>query len=67
MIDQITWNILFEWITGTRCFLPEGCKPPFIGVLVYLMLLAPLIWFLFSKYGSSAMRFFGILRRLSDE
>jgi len=39
-INQITWNILFEWITGTRCFLPEGCSPPLVGTLFYGLLAA---------------------------
>lgn len=42
-IDQVTWNILFERITGTRCFIPEGCAPPVTGILVYLIVLSPFI------------------------
>jgi len=50
MIDQITWNILFEWITGTRCFLPEGCKPPIVGITIYLIIAAPIIYSLHIFY-----------------
>jgi hypothetical protein len=39
-IDQIPWNILFEWITGTRCFIPEGCPPPLAGILFYALIAA---------------------------
>lgn len=42
-LDQITWNMLFEWITGTRCFVPEGCPPPISGIVVYLLMLTPFI------------------------
>ena len=58
MIDQITWNILFEWITGTRCFLPEGCKPPVIGLLIYLVMISALICVLYGKFGSKITKIY---------
>lgn len=34
-MDQSTWNLLFSWMTGEQCFVPEGCPPPAEGLLVY--------------------------------
>lgn len=47
-MEQETWNILFSWLTGKQCFVPEGCNPPFIGIVFYLgtILLTGLITFL---------------------
>ncbi len=59
-IDQITWNILFEWITGTRCFLPEGCSPPLVGILFYGLIAA---MFLASIYMFTVRK---ILPRIRD-
>lgn len=39
-ISQSLWNTLFGWMSGTRCFLPEGCAVPPVGVAVYLFILA---------------------------
>lgn len=39
-IDQSIWNLLFSWMTGTQCMLPEGCTVPLPGVLFYLVLVA---------------------------
>lgn len=38
-MDQNTWNLLFGWISGKKCLLPEGCPPPAEGVAVYAVLL----------------------------
>lgn len=35
-MDQSTWNLLFGWMQGEQCFLPEGCPPPVEGILFYL-------------------------------
>lgn len=42
-MNQGLWNLLFGWITGRQCFLPEGCNIPLSGVVVYLLLLAAII------------------------
>ncbi|MCJ7478579.1 MAG: hypothetical protein MUP63_00175 [Candidatus Nanohaloarchaeota archaeon QJJ-7] len=39
-MDQSTWNLLFGWITGKQCFIPEGCSPPLSGITVYIIILA---------------------------
>lgn len=47
VLDQSTWNLLFGWMTGRQCFLPEGCTLPMTGVLVYAVILAGitlLVW-----------------------
>lgn len=33
------WNLLFGWMSGQQCFLPEGCDVPVQGMLVYLVIL----------------------------
>ena len=38
-MDQETWDVLFGWLTGQQCFIPEGCEPPLIGILFYLGIL----------------------------
>ncbi len=38
-IDQTSWDVLFSWLTGKRCMLPEGCEIPVEGVAFYLVLL----------------------------
>lgn len=38
-MDQQLWNLLFGWITGRQCFIPEGCSPPAEGVALYLTVL----------------------------
>lgn len=40
MIQQRTWNLLFGWLTGKQCFIPEGCPPPAVGVAFYGLLVA---------------------------
>lgn len=42
-MNQELWNILFGWITGRQCFLPEGCNPPLAGVVIYLLIIAGII------------------------
>ncbi|MFB6245831.1 MAG: hypothetical protein ABEJ03_05805 [Candidatus Nanohaloarchaea archaeon] len=37
-LDQKLWNLLFSWITGRKCFLPEGCSPPVAGILIYILI-----------------------------
>ncbi|MFB6204870.1 MAG: hypothetical protein ABEJ75_04440 [Candidatus Nanohaloarchaea archaeon] len=47
-MEQAAWNMLFSWITGSRCFIPEGCSPPLSGIVVYATLLAAIAggyWF----------------------
>ncbi|MFB6146048.1 MAG: hypothetical protein ABEJ99_06140 [Candidatus Nanohaloarchaea archaeon] len=35
-MNQQLWNQLFAWITGTKCFIPEGCSAPALGIVFYL-------------------------------
>lgn len=42
-MNQELWNLLFGWITGRQCFLPEGCNVPTSGIIVYLLLIAAVI------------------------
>lgn len=39
-MDQAVWNLLFFWITGEQCFIPEGCPPPVEGVIAYVLVAA---------------------------
>lgn len=41
-MEQESWNTLFGWLTGRQCFIPEGCEPPLIGVVVYAVFLIAL-------------------------
>lgn len=53
-IDQEFWNLLFGFL-GRECMLPEGCKVPLDGILVYLgvflLLVAVLKWRKFLSEG----------------
>lgn len=42
-MNQELWNLLFGWITGRQCFVPEGCNVPTSGIVVYLLLIAAVI------------------------
>lgn len=35
MMDQGLWNLLFGWLTGKQCMIPEGCNPPVTGIIIY--------------------------------
>jgi hypothetical protein len=41
-MNQELWNLLFGF-TGKRCFLPEGCSPPPLGILIYIVLITALL------------------------
>lgn len=43
MVEPETWNLLFGGLTGRKCFIPEGCPPPILGVVVYSLLVAGVV------------------------
>jgi hypothetical protein len=48
-LSQSTWNLLFSWITGKQCFIPEGCNPPVEGIFVYLVILLVIVLALWKR------------------
>ncbi|MFB6199644.1 MAG: hypothetical protein ABEJ83_02090 [Candidatus Nanohaloarchaea archaeon] len=48
-MDQSSWNLLFGWITGKQCMLPEGCSVPIEGLAVYMIVFAAIILILDQK------------------
>lgn len=42
-MEPSTWNLLFGWITGRQCFIPEGCGIPAEGILVYSLIPAAVL------------------------
>jgi hypothetical protein len=43
-IDQELWNFLFGFL-GEQCMLPEGCRLPAKGTLVYIATVAVIVVF----------------------